>query len=138
VVFDVAHNQASFSQLVETLRSFLGVEKAIFLLGLLEGKDYPGIARELKDFASYVFLTLPLNPKALLPQVISPYLEGEGIKTEIIKDLFQARELAFQHAQERKLPLVVAGSFYLAPLFAHQLLLPLEEEKTYVDSSRKN
>lgn len=138
VVFDVAHNQASFSQLVETLRDFLGVEKAIFLLGLLEGKDYPGIARELRDFAPYVFLTLPLNPKALLPQVISPYLEEEGIKVEIVKDPFLARDLAFQCAQEQKLPLVVAGSFYLAPLFAHQLLLPPEEEKAYVNSSRKN
>ena len=138
VVFDVAHNQASFSQLIKTLQDFLGMEKAVFLLGLLEGKDYIGIAQELKGFTSRVFLTLPLNPKAILPQIISPYLKREGIELEIVKDLFQARDLAFQFAQEEKLPLVTAGSFYLAPLFAQQLFLPQEEEKAYVDSSRKN
>jgi len=138
VVFDVAHNQASFSQLIKTLQDFWGVKKAVFLLGLLEKKDYKGITQELKGFASRVFLTLPLNPKAILPQIISPYLAGEGIEVEIVKDLFQARDLAFQFAQEEKLPLVVAGSFYLAPLFAHQLLLPQEEEENYVNSSRKN
>ncbi len=110
----------------------------MFLLGLLEKKDYKGITQELKGFASRVFLTIPLNPKAILPQIISPYLAGEGIEVEIVKDLFQARDLAFQFAQEEKLPLVVAGSFYLAPLFAHQLLLPQEEEENYVNSSRKN
>ncbi|MDK2896226.1 MAG: dihydrofolate synthase / folylpolyglutamate synthase [Candidatus Atribacteria bacterium] len=129
VIFDVAHNQASFSQLLDTLTNFLGVEKAVFLLGFLEGKDYEGIAKQLKGFAYQAFLTSPLNPKAVLPQVVSPYLEKEDVNWEIVKDPFQAKKLAAQFARDKGLPLVVAGSFYLAKIFAEQLLLPMEEVK---------
>ncbi|MEN3186010.1 MAG: folylpolyglutamate synthase/dihydrofolate synthase family protein [Atribacterota bacterium] len=128
VVFDVAHNQASFAQLTTTLRSFLHVSKAVFLLGFLKGKEYWKIAEEIVPQSRKIILTQPLNPKAVSPLEIVPCFERQGIPVEVVEDPFEAREVAFQYSKNMHLPLIVAGSFYLAQPFIQEFSLSYKEE----------
>ncbi|NSW76678.1 MAG: bifunctional folylpolyglutamate synthase/dihydrofolate synthase [Candidatus Atribacteria bacterium] len=128
VVFDVAHNQASFAQLISTLKNFLRVSEAIFLLGFLKGKEYWKIAEEVAPQSQRIILTRPLNPKATDPLEIAPCFEKRGISVEVVEDPFEAREIALQHSKENNLPLVVAGSFYLARPFMKEFSSSHEEE----------
>ncbi len=119
LVFDVAHNQASFQKLRETLLRYLGVDEAVYLLGFLEGKDCAGIARELKKCSSaYLVLTEPLHPKAMPASLASAFFQDFPV--EVLPDAFRARERALSLARRTGLPLVVAGSFYLARVFQEE------------------
>ncbi|NLJ38507.1 MAG: bifunctional folylpolyglutamate synthase/dihydrofolate synthase [Candidatus Atribacteria bacterium] len=128
-IFDVAHNQASFATLCHTLRDYLGIRKAIFLLGFLTGKDFPGIAKELSQIDSQVILTTPFNPKAALPADIVHFFIPHIPHHKVINDPYQAWEKALQYATEYRLPLVVAGSFYLAKLLSDKLNVTLSKEE---------
>lgn len=130
VVFDVAHNQASFRALCRTLQEYLGVERAVYLLGFLEGKDCAGIAEELKGAAAHFVFTEPLHPKALPAEKASAYFGAFPVPREVIPDVHQAKERALALARSYNLPLVVAGSFYLARPFQEEFQVQdiLEEE----------
>ncbi|MGC8777320.1 MAG: bifunctional folylpolyglutamate synthase/dihydrofolate synthase [Candidatus Caldatribacteriaceae bacterium] len=128
VIFDVAHNQASFRELVKALRGFLQVEKAVFLLGFLKGKEYQKIAEEVAPQSQRIILTQPLNPKALNPFEVAPVFERKGIPVDVVEDPFEARERALRYARENDMPLVIAGSFYLARPFAREFSHFCEEE----------
>jgi len=128
-VFDVAHNQASFATLCHTLRDYLGIRKAVFLLGFLNGKDFPGIAQELSQIDSQVILTTPFNPKAAFPADIVHFFALHIPHYEVINDPYQAFKRALQYANEFHLPLVIAGSFYLAKLLSDKLNVTLSKEE---------
>ncbi|MEN3203084.1 MAG: folylpolyglutamate synthase/dihydrofolate synthase family protein [Atribacterota bacterium] len=130
LIFDVAHNQASFRALCKTLRDYLGIEKAVYLLGFLEGKDYAGIAQELKSTAAYLVFTEPLHPRAWHALEASAYFAGLSVPQEVIPDVYRAKERALSVADRLGLPLVVAGSFYLARPFQEEFRVRevLEEE----------
>ncbi|MCS7242228.1 MAG: bifunctional folylpolyglutamate synthase/dihydrofolate synthase [Candidatus Caldatribacterium sp.] len=130
VVFDVAHNQASFRALRRALQEYLGVEKAIYLLGFLEGKDCAGIAQELQGAAAHLVLTEPLHPKALPAVRALTYFEAFPVPKEVVPDACRAKERALALAESLGLPLVVAGSFYLARPFQEEFRVRdvLEEE----------
>jgi folylpolyglutamate synthase/dihydropteroate synthase len=107
----------------------LGIKKAVFLLGFLNGKDFPGIAEELFQMESRVILTTPFNPKAALPADIVHFFAPLIPHHEVINDPYQAWEKALQYATEFHLPLVVAGSFYLAKLLSDKLNVTLSKEE---------
>jgi len=129
-VFDVAHNRASFEVLLATLRDYLDVKKAVCLLGFLEGKDCAGIAEALRTFPGYCIFTEPFHPKALPVEVASSFFSSLGVPIELVPDPYRARERAESVARTLGLPLLVAGSFYLARLFKEALRFEeiLEEE----------
>ncbi|MGQ9474163.1 MAG: bifunctional folylpolyglutamate synthase/dihydrofolate synthase, partial [Candidatus Caldatribacteriaceae bacterium] len=129
VIFDVAHNQASFSQLRETLRKFLRVEKAIFLLGFLRGKEYWKISQEVVPHSRKILITQPLNPRAADPWEVAPFFQSKDVPVEIVEDPFEAKELAFLYSRESGYPLVIAGSFYLARPFIREFSQSYEEEE---------
>ncbi len=129
IVFDVAHNGASFAFLCRTLHEYFDFKEVIFLLGFLEGKDYSGIAREVRAFGGTVFLTSPLNPKTVSPSQLQPYFTGDSIQVHVVKEPFSAKEQALAKAREEKKPLVVAGSFYLAKLFYDYMNLGTQKEE---------
>ncbi len=128
VIFDVAHNHASFLQLVRTLEDYLGCTKVLFLLGFLQGKEYEKIAQCITPLTERVILTQPLNPKAVTPWEIAHHFEEQGLPVEVIEDPFEAREIALHFAHHTQLPLVIAGSFYLAPPFSQEFSFLCEKE----------
>jgi len=129
VVFDVAHNQASFAFLCRSLREYFGFGRVIFLLGFLEGKDYAGVGKEVQDFGGTVFLTSALNPKTANPSNLHQYFTGDTTRVHIVKEPFAAKEQALEKARKEKIPLVVAGSFYLAKLFYESMNLGMQKEE---------
>lgn len=130
LVFDVAHNQASFQVLREALSRYLGVDKAVYLLGFLGGKDCRGIAQELKSSSAYLVLTEPLHPKAMSAFEAFSFFSELSVPCEVVPDALQAKERALSLARNLGLPLVVAGSFYLARPFQEEFQVGevLEEE----------
>ncbi len=123
LVFDVAHNRASFQALLRALREYLAVEKAVYLLGFLEGKDVAGIAAEVAPVAHCVILTEPLHPKAIPGKGLLSLFASLDIPCELVRDPYRAKEEAWQKALSLGLPLVVAGSFYLAQPFKEEFAM---------------
>lgn len=130
VIFDVAHNRASFRVLRETLFRYLGITTPVYLLGFLEGKDCAGIAEEVQDAAAFFVFTEPLHPKAMPASRAQSFFRGSSVPQEVVPDAYRAKERALAIAAELRLPLVVAGSFYLARPFQEEFGVQdiLEEE----------
>jgi len=120
VVFDVAHNRDSFLALLGTLRNYLGVEKSVFLLGFVKGKDVASIAKVLSGSAETIIITQPYTPRALAPGDLVPLFETVA-PVLVAKDPVVAYNLAREQAAKRGLPLIVVGSFYLARLFGEEI-----------------
>lgn len=120
VVFDVAHNRDSFLALLDTLRSYLGIEKSVFLLGFVKGKDVGSIAEVLDSFAEAIVITQPYTPRALAPGDLISLFETVA-PALVVKDPAVAYTFARDQAAKRGLPLVVVGSFYLARLFGEEI-----------------
>jgi len=120
IIFDVAHNRDSFLALRNTLRNYLGIEKSTFLLGFVKGKDVNSIAEVLGGFADSIVVTQPYTPRAIMPGNLVSLFERVA-PTLVVKDPAMAYTFAKDLAVKNELPLVVAGSFYLARLFEGEI-----------------
>lgn len=65
VVLDVAHNPDGMSALVSSLIEAFPFEKLIFVVGILSGKDYEGMLREMARVPSTLIVTQPRSGRAL-------------------------------------------------------------------------
>jgi len=117
VVLDAAHNADSARRLVEALRQRWPRQRWTVVLGVLKGKDTPGILRELAALEARFVLTNPHTPR----ESDLPALEAEarrgGLSVEVIPDLQRADQLQGHEA------LVFTGSF-LTALIGEKLFAP--------------
>ncbi len=99
VIYDVAHNPAAMRELARNLRAN-GIRKCVFLLGILDDKNYAAMLKELKPAAEAVYCIKPDAARGLDAGVLAAAARAMGIK-------------AAAGAPPRSLPsvLCVTGSF---------------------------
>lgn len=104
---DGAHTPESVSQVVRSLPA----ETSLAILGVVEGKDLPGIAAALRPRIRKVIVSTPGTFKPGNPSTVFAAVEAAGIPAELIPDpaeaLLRARECS------RGRPILVTGSFYM-------------------------
>jgi dihydrofolate synthase/folylpolyglutamate synthase len=118
-IIDGAHTPESLSLCVETFCSLYG-EGGILLFGCAADKDAAAMAKIAHTSLncsrfSKIIITTPGTFKTSNPaQVYEAFAETAGEKkTQLIKDTQEAIRLVSNLAEEKKLPVLGTGSFYL-------------------------
>jgi len=111
VIIDGAHTPESASLCAETFRSLYG-GGGILLFGCAADKDAAAMARALLPRFSRIIITMPGTFRISNPE--KTYNAFASDKTTLIKDTIEAIRRALELAKEKNLPVLCAGSFYLA------------------------
>lgn len=122
ILIDGAHNPQGVAALAETLRRHTPGGFTL-VTGMLADKDTAGCMKLLAPFCRRAFCCTPDNPRALPAAELAKILHeaAPALPVEVIDSPTEALETAMR---ERKPPLFVAGSFYVAaalrPLLLHK------------------
>jgi dihydrofolate synthase/folylpolyglutamate synthase len=131
ILLDGAHNPQGSMALAETLDQIFPRQRVIFLIGVLEDKDYREILSEIlvnrKYLPAHIIATEPPNPRSLradllaaeINQLIGTDIEYEredsyNMRAVVIAAAGEATRQAVELARSSGLPLVAFGSLYLA------------------------
>jgi dihydrofolate synthase/folylpolyglutamate synthase len=114
-IIDGAHTAQSFSLCVETFTSLYG-ESGVLLFGCAADKDPSAMAVIAAQRFSRIIITKPGTFKTSDPvHVYNSFSAVSGNdKTILIPDTAGAADYAIKFSRENNLPLLSAGSFYLA------------------------
>jgi dihydrofolate synthase/folylpolyglutamate synthase len=116
LVADGAHTPESAALCLETFCSLYG-SGGVLLFGCAADKNAAGMAGVLLPHFSKVIVTTPGNFKISEPEKAAAAFaaaEAEPDKVLFIKETGAAIETAIETSREKNLPLLCAGSFYLA------------------------
>ena len=114
VLLDGAHNPQGAQVLRRAVEDLLPSRNAIVVCGVMATKSARPIARELATFAQQIIATQPDSPKALEASEWAACFEDLHIECMTLAAPMAALEVGLALARERQVPLVVAGSLYLA------------------------
>ena len=118
-IIDAAHTKKSMEQCVKTFTGFYG-SGAVLVFGCVAGKDLASMAETCVPCFSTVIITKPGTYRQSYPEEIYETFLAESKKQNVSIDLRlipeteSAVDTAIKLALEKKLPLLGAGSFYLA------------------------
>ena len=114
IIYDVGHNPAAVKALCGSLIKLFSAGKYVFIYGCLRDKDSRGILKIIGPITKLVILTKPKSKRAKEPgdlfRIAKEYLKKEKIK--MIANPKKALRFALKH--QKKEPICIFGSFYLA------------------------
>ncbi|GHV02092.1 bifunctional folylpolyglutamate synthase/dihydrofolate synthase [Spirochaetia bacterium] len=116
LVIDGAHTPRSMEQCVLTFHTIYG-EGGVLIFGCAAGKNAEAMADTLVPHFSCIIITTPGTfKKSSVEDVYKTFKEKAGANTEVllIRETKQAMAQALRLGQERGLPVLGTGSFYLA------------------------
>jgi dihydrofolate synthase / folylpolyglutamate synthase len=111
LIIDGAHTPESASLCADTFCSLYG-EGGILLFGCAADKDAASMAELLLPRFSQIIITMPGTFRISNPEKV--YGAFSSNKTTLIKDTGEAIRQTLELSQEKKLPVLCTGSFYLA------------------------
>lgn len=121
LIVDSCHNPDSGEALAGVIREYLK-ERVVLIYGSLRGKLVKKTIAPIAPYTDTAIVVAPNSPRAMPPPVLKGVFRRFGVLAETASDL----NLAFRRAEELsigRLPIVVAGSFYLAGEFLTLLKL---------------
>ncbi|KAA3620221.1 MAG: bifunctional folylpolyglutamate synthase/dihydrofolate synthase [Calditrichaeota bacterium] len=119
IILDVAHNSDSLKYLKDNLLQTFARRNYIFILGMLEDKDFAVSIEFLMELQPYIVCTTPNSPRALLPQRLQEVVKKTGLKSSIAPDIFTAFSSALGMCHKDSV-IVVTGSHFLVGEFYRQ------------------
>jgi len=105
ILLDACINKKSFSAVKEAL-DHLNINKAEFIIGIPDDKDYFGVAESAKNMAARIFLVDSGNPHYVFTKKQQEHLEENGISAIWKK----SPEAAIADATTSGLPIVILGT----------------------------
>jgi dihydrofolate synthase / folylpolyglutamate synthase len=112
VVLDVAHNPDGASVLVRGLRETFPFERVVFVLGMLEDKDYAGVLTELARLPCSLVVTQPTGSRGLSVERLQAAAREIGLEAVSSSSVNDAVGRALQAATDDEL-VCVTGSHYV-------------------------
>lgn len=112
IIYDGAHNSEGAAALKENLLA-AGINKAVFLTGVMADKDYTGMVNILSPLAQCVFTVTPHNPRALDAQTLKDTFCALGVPAMAFDTVDNGVLPAINAAKKENLPLVICGSLYM-------------------------
>ena len=112
-ILDGGHNPQCADALARSLRRLLPDRKILFLLGMLQDKDYARILRAIFPLAGEFICLTPNSDRALLAEDLKRHLISRGAKAAAADDVSSGILLALEKAGEDGI-IVSFGSLYLA------------------------
>jgi len=116
VILDAACNPAAVEALAATLALFIPEgEKAVFVLGFLQDKDYSTMCRKLIPLSAEIILTKPNNSRAADPEQVRQAIKADfdENKLHVVQHLPGAIDKAYTICRSGFRFVCVTGSNYL-------------------------
>ena len=113
VVVDGAHNRDSAARFVETMREYLGVERATFVVGSSADKDIAALAEEIAPAAERVIAARSKHRRAMEPERIAEAFERLSVASEYVDSVGEALDGALA-ATESDGVICLVGSLFVA------------------------
>ena len=113
-VLDGGHNPQCAESIAENLLSYFPDKKHIFLTGVLQDKDYPGIFSRLDAVADEYICVTPDSPRALPAHSLAEYLTRFGKPVAAFYSVEEAIQVSLEKASAIDAVVCAAGSLYLA------------------------
>ncbi len=112
IIYDGGHNAEGLTETAESIKRYLG-GKAVMLMGVMADKEYRLYPDILRGIAEYIVTVRPDNPRSLDPEILAEVFNAGGIPSDACEPLPEGLKTAVRLAEEKKLPLVIAGSLYM-------------------------
>ncbi|WP_353894267.1 folylpolyglutamate synthase/dihydrofolate synthase family protein [Proteinivorax hydrogeniformans] len=109
IVFDVAHNEASYSAFLDNLNVIYPTKKILIILGMYADKDTDKVAKLLSKTGYEIMTTTPDNERALGAKSLSDLLRKEGVK--VIKTIENPKQAVLAALELNYDIICVTGSF---------------------------
>ena len=93
ILLDACINSASCKNVIDVLEH-LEIEKASFVIGIPDDKDYVGVAKGVKGKASQIILTKSQNPHYVFTKRQQERLKEEGIEAVWTEGVLEAVDKA--------------------------------------------
>ncbi|MDL2237180.1 hypothetical protein LJC56_05040 [Christensenellaceae bacterium OttesenSCG-928-K19] len=122
VLIDSAHNPAAMRVLADTVKRYFSKKNITALCAVMEDKDVPAIAQEIKTFANQIVCTRAEKNRGLTSREFAQYFDN----AQPMEDPSYAFDYALELSQQKRGILVVCGSFYLVPYAMNKLGLSVE------------
>ena len=128
IVIDGAHTPHSIRYCTETFTDLYG-EGAILLFGCAAKKDAQNMAKTLIPLFSRIIVTAPgtfktSNPEQVYEVFLNAMDKSKGQELLCIKDTDEAIRETIRIAEKTGLPVLCAGSFYLASEIRSAIMVP--------------
>lgn len=100
-IVDGAHNEDAAQKLAESIETYFPKKRLIFLMAVLEDKEFEVVIRKTVPYASYIITTMtPDNPRALCAEDLAETVEKYHSQVECIPSIAKAVERAYELAGE--------------------------------------
>ena len=106
IIYDVAHNPASFRELAHNMKSFYPGKRLDVVIGILNGKDYRKIMKIVAPFCKKMYCIKPDDYRALAADILARAARDAGIRATAVENPDRLARLA-----AGKATLLVTGSF---------------------------
>lgn len=111
-VLDVAHNPDGISALVFSLSEAFAFERVVFVVGILQDKDFKGMIAEMTRIPSAIIFTQPRFARAASVEMLETAADELGSPSATAPSIEDALALAYSEAGDRDL-VCVTGSHYV-------------------------
>lgn len=112
-VYDGSHNMEGVTAAAESIKLYFGDEKVILLTGVMEDKDYLGMASTLAPLVASVVTVTPDNPRSLNAADYAKVFTSLGITAVSADSIPSGVAKAIALAKESGRPLMILGSLYM-------------------------
>lgn len=113
VIFDSAHNQASFRVLTQTLAETFPKHKVYLVFGASEDKLLEAMLQEIRPHIEKILLTRANHPRATELERLETLARQQGLEFETYPTVAQAFTRALELAAQDGNAVVVAGSMFV-------------------------
>lgn len=110
IILDGAHNAEATSEIAKTIKALYN-DPIILVLGILSGKNYQGMIKDLVPLAKHVYITAPDYYRALDSESLAIESEKYCNNVEIIEKVSEAVDKAISGADLKDL-ILITGSLY--------------------------
>lgn len=116
VLLDAAHNPDGAAALVRSLRA-QDWRRVVLVSGMCSDKNVREVVRQFADVVTKVFCCRIPGDRGLDPDALAALYAAERVAAVVVEDPRQALAAAETYAREVDLPVVIAGSIFLAGAF---------------------
>ncbi|MCL2080085.1 MAG: bifunctional folylpolyglutamate synthase/dihydrofolate synthase [Oscillospiraceae bacterium] len=112
-ILDGAHNAQGMAAAADSLQSYFGDRKHIFILGILADKDITAMIKIIAPMAVHIFTVTPNNPRALCAKSLAQKLELLNVHFTVCECVGEGVERALRAADSDGV-VCALGSLFLS------------------------
>ena len=109
LIADGGHNPEGIARAIESIKAYFPAQKVVLVTGIMADKDYPAVARALREVAKEVFTVTPDNSRALPAEEYASLFRTLGVPATPCATVAEA----IAAARKGKDPVICLGSLYM-------------------------